>query len=113
MPDGAPPTLSSQIKHLLAERGLLSPSAFERAHRLEIESGERIDRIAAKLGLVSERELAAAYFFKGLPHNVKACHQITEARPRRLPASGQRPSRPLSRWRRALIAATQVSPPSA
>jgi general secretion pathway protein E len=61
MPDGESPILSSQIRRLLAERGLLPPAAFERACRLEIESGERIDRIAAKLGLVSERDLAAAY----------------------------------------------------
>ena len=61
MPDGPPPTLSSQLKQLLGGRGLLPPAAFERACRLEIESGERIDRIAAKLGLVSERDLAAAY----------------------------------------------------
>jgi general secretion pathway protein E len=61
MPDGDPPTLSSQIRLLLGERGLLPPAAFERACRLEIESGERIDHIAGKLGLVSERDLATAY----------------------------------------------------
>ena len=37
------------------------PAAFERARRLESENGERIDRIAAKLGLVSERDLARLY----------------------------------------------------
>ena len=36
------------------------PTVPERARRLETESGERIDRIAAKLGLVSERDIAAA-----------------------------------------------------
>jgi len=61
MPDGPQPTLSSSIEWVLAERGLLSGAALERARRLEAESGERIDRIAAKLGLVSERDLAAAY----------------------------------------------------
>jgi len=45
---------------VLAECGLLSGAALERARRLETESGERIDRIAAKLGLVSERDIAAA-----------------------------------------------------
>jgi len=30
MPDGDPPTLSSQIRRLLGERGLLPPAAFER-----------------------------------------------------------------------------------
>ena len=45
----------------MPSRGLLSGAALERARRLEAESGERIDRIAAKLGLVSERDLAAAY----------------------------------------------------
>jgi general secretion pathway protein E len=61
MRDGELPNPSAQIAHLLAERGLLSAAALERARRLELESGERIDRIAAKLGLVSERDLAAAY----------------------------------------------------
>ena len=46
---------------MLAESGLVSGAALQRARRLEAESGERIDRIAAKLGLVSERDLAAAY----------------------------------------------------
>jgi general secretion pathway protein E len=61
MPDGEWPIPSSKIARLFAERGLLSAAAMERARRLERESGERIDRIAAKLGLVSERDLAAAY----------------------------------------------------
>ncbi|MGH7032014.1 MAG: GspE/PulE family protein, partial [Stellaceae bacterium] len=61
MPDGEPPSLAAKIEWILAERGLLSAAALERVRRLEIESGERIDRIAAKLGLVSERDLAAIY----------------------------------------------------
>ncbi|HEY3912312.1 MAG TPA: type II secretion system ATPase GspE [Stellaceae bacterium] len=61
MPGGEPPSLAAQIGRLLAERGLLSATAFERVRRLEIESGERVDRIAAKLGLVGERDLAALY----------------------------------------------------
>src|SRR6516165_1661021 len=61
MPD-APQVLGlSGIEAVLASRGLLFGAALERARRLEAESGERIDRIAAKLGLVSERDLAAAY----------------------------------------------------
>jgi general secretion pathway protein E len=61
MLDGEPLNLSSRIARLLAERGLLTAAALERARRLEHESGERIDRIAAKLGLVSEQDLAALY----------------------------------------------------
>jgi general secretion pathway protein E len=51
----------SPIEAVLAERGMISSAALERARRLEAESGERLDRIAAKLGLVSERDMAAAY----------------------------------------------------
>jgi general secretion pathway protein E len=51
----------ARIEFVLAERGLISTAALERARRLESESGERLDRIAAKLGLVSERDLAGAY----------------------------------------------------
>src|SRR5438128_790273 len=61
MPDGPQVFASSSIERVLAGSGLLSGAALERARRLEAESGERIDRIAAKLGLVSERDLAAAY----------------------------------------------------
>ena len=49
------------IDSLLVTRGLLSGSALKRAQRLQLESGDRIDRIAAKLGLVSDANLAAAY----------------------------------------------------
>jgi general secretion pathway protein E len=53
--------VASQIEATLADSGLISAPALERARRLEAESGERIDRVAAKLGLVSERDLATAY----------------------------------------------------
>jgi general secretion pathway protein E len=61
MPDGPQAVGSPSIERVLASRGLLSGAALERARRLEAESGERIDHIAAKLGLVSERDLASAY----------------------------------------------------
>src|SRR5215472_4681213 len=61
MPDVAPLDEASASGRLLAERALLSAPALERARRLEAESGERVDRIALKLGLVSERDLALAY----------------------------------------------------
>src|SRR5215472_16687728 len=61
MPDVAPLDEASASGRLLAERALLSAPALERARRLEAESGERIERIAAKHGLVSERDLAALY----------------------------------------------------
>jgi len=61
MPDDEHQTGPSSIEKVLCNRGLLSGTALERARRLEAESGERIDHIAAKLGLVSERDLAAAY----------------------------------------------------
>ena len=49
------------VARVLAQSGLLSGAALERVRRLEVESGERLDHIAAKLGLVSERDLADAY----------------------------------------------------
>lgn len=49
------------IQAVLTGRGLLSGSALERVRRLRSETGERIDRIAAKLGLISDRDLAHAY----------------------------------------------------
>jgi general secretion pathway protein E len=61
MPDDEHQTGLSSIEKVLSNRGLLSGTALERARRLEAESGERIDHIAAKLGLVSERDLAATY----------------------------------------------------
>lgn len=57
--DGLPPALG--IMPLLARRGLLDAPTLERLRRLEAESGEAADRIAAKLGLVAERDLGAAY----------------------------------------------------
>ncbi len=52
---------ASRIEAVLAERGMISAAALDRVRRLEAESGERLDRIAAKLGLVSERDMAVAY----------------------------------------------------
>src|SRR5690242_21872687 len=52
---------ATDIESVLTSRGLLSGAALERVRRLEAESGERIDLIAAKLGLVSDRDLAEAY----------------------------------------------------
>ncbi|MGH7059925.1 MAG: GspE/PulE family protein, partial [Stellaceae bacterium] len=61
MPDGLPPVAAAGIERVLAQSGSISAAALERARRLEADSGERIDHIAAKLGLVSERDLARAY----------------------------------------------------
>jgi general secretion pathway protein E len=61
MSDRTEPITSATIERVLERRGLLSPPAIERVRRLEAESGERIDHIGAKLGLVSERDLAALY----------------------------------------------------
>jgi len=51
----------TDIQAILLDRGLLTDAALERLRRLEQESGERIDLIAAKLGMVSDRDLAGAY----------------------------------------------------
>ena len=49
------------IEMVLTRRGSLSGAALDRARRLEAESGECIDHIAAKLGMISDTDLAAAY----------------------------------------------------
>jgi general secretion pathway protein E len=54
-------TSRADIEAVLIARGLLSDAALERVRRLEAESGERIDLIAAKLGLISDRDLAQVY----------------------------------------------------
>ncbi|MEJ0019963.1 MAG: type II secretion system ATPase GspE [Acetobacteraceae bacterium] len=51
----------ADIETILTEGGLLSGAALERVRRLRAESGDRIDLIASKLGLVSDRDLAQAY----------------------------------------------------
>jgi hypothetical protein len=56
MPDGPLLITTPTIETILTRR-----AALGRARRLESESGECIDRIAAKLGMVSDAELAAAY----------------------------------------------------
>lgn len=52
---------SSNLAGVLAEKAVLSQDSLDRVRRLEAESGERFDRIAAKLGLVADKDLAAAY----------------------------------------------------
>jgi general secretion pathway protein E len=52
---------AARVEAALVESGLISPAALDRARRLEAESGERIDRIASKLGLVAERDMASLY----------------------------------------------------
>jgi general secretion pathway protein E len=54
---GDPPPLPD----LLIARRIVSPSALDRLLRLSSESGERLDRIAVKLGLASEADLAGVY----------------------------------------------------
>lgn len=61
MSDLAASPAAPDIAAILSTRGLLTGAALERIHRLEAESGERIDHIARKLGLVSDRDLAGAY----------------------------------------------------
>jgi general secretion pathway protein E len=55
-----PGTTDGGIAALLIARGKLSPQGHERARRLCGESGERLEAILTKLGLVTERDLAEA-----------------------------------------------------
>jgi general secretion pathway protein E len=50
--------LSRSLGELLIQRGKLDPSGFERALRLQSETGERVDLLLTKLGQVSERDMA-------------------------------------------------------
>jgi general secretion pathway protein E len=45
----------------LERTGVLGRAGLERAQRLAAQSSERVDRIAVKLGLLAERDLAAVY----------------------------------------------------
>ena len=45
----------------LVERGLIDATGLERARRVAVESGRRLDGVLTQLGLVSERALAEAY----------------------------------------------------
>ncbi len=45
----------------LVERGKLDPVGLDRAERLRAETGERLDHILTKLGLVSETDMAEAF----------------------------------------------------
>lgn len=52
--------LSQSLCDLLIERGKLTAAGLERATRLQADSGEKLEIIFTKLGLVSERDLANA-----------------------------------------------------
>jgi len=59
---------ASAFVRFLKARGKLADAALERAKRLSLESGERIEIVLPRLGLISERELAEAMAeFLGLP----------------------------------------------
>ena len=52
--------MSAEIGNILVSSGRLSSVDLQKAERLQKESGERIEGILSKLGLVSERDLAEA-----------------------------------------------------
>ena len=64
-PDGFSPQPSDTspdagIGALLVAEGKLEAAALKRAERAQAESGERLDRVLTRLGLVGERDMAAA-----------------------------------------------------
>ena len=64
MPQTAtPPTVVNQdrLAAALVARGHCDARAVERARRVSAESGQRLDAVLLQLGLVTERDLAAAY----------------------------------------------------
>lgn len=54
----APPP--ADVVELLVARGKLEPTALARAERAQAETGERLDRVLTRLGLVGERDMAEA-----------------------------------------------------
>jgi hypothetical protein len=54
------PAPATPIDHL-TKRGKLPPDALDRARRLAADSGDPIEPILTKLGLVSERDMADAF----------------------------------------------------
>ena len=57
---GAAPPPESAVGRLLLERGKIDHAALERAERAQADSGERLDRVLTRLGLVGERDMAEA-----------------------------------------------------
>ena len=53
-------TLSLSVAELLIQNGKLDPAGFERALRLQEETGDRVHLLLTKLGQVSERDMAEA-----------------------------------------------------
>jgi general secretion pathway protein E len=70
--------LSRGVAELLVQRGKLDPSGFERALRLQSETGERVDLLLTKLGQVSERDLADALSTQLKLPIVEACDYPSE-----------------------------------
>lgn len=53
-------SVDATVGDLLIARGKLDQAAFDRALRAQAESGERLDRVMTRLGLVGERDMAEA-----------------------------------------------------
>ena len=49
------------IINAMLERGLIDDKALERAQRLAVQNGGRVDAVLLQLGLISERDLAEVY----------------------------------------------------
>ncbi|MEO3430509.1 type II secretion system ATPase GspE [Pelagibius sp. CAU 1746] len=62
-PNSGPKIAEKQPRNvgdLLLARGKLEPAALARAERAQAETGERLDRVLTRLGLVGERDMAEA-----------------------------------------------------
>ena len=69
LPAGASPHQAVEaVVALLESEGKCDPRTLERGRRVAAESGQRLDRVLIQLGLVNERDLAAAFAsLLGLP----------------------------------------------
>jgi general secretion pathway protein E len=59
-PDNEDAAIGALIE-LLLERGLVDGKTLDRARRVSVESGQRLDSVLIQLGLISERGLAEGY----------------------------------------------------
>ncbi len=86
----------ARLADLLLERGHCDARTLDRARRVGVESGQRLDRVLIQLGLVSERGLADAYAeLLGLPVTTPDRYPAEPILPERLTARFLRHGRAL------------------
>ncbi len=92
-------TAADAVVAMLEASGQCDARTMERARRVAVESGQRVDRVLIQLGLVNERDLAAAFAAKlGLALAGPERYPATPLLPDQLAPRFLRHARPC-RWR--------------